>query len=120
VIRLNEIDRPKELFADLEMCTHNDIDGFVLPMIYTAKDVEEYDRLVSDFEKKRGIKPGHFLFIVIFETPGSMLHASQIAKASTRNHSLVFGHNDYLNLLRGKESAESMINPRGTVVMAAR
>ena len=53
---------------DIEAVAVEGLDGFALPKVYDARDIIQYDALVTHYERRNGLKPGSIEFIVNLET----------------------------------------------------
>ncbi len=120
-VRLNPIES-NMLLDDLKYALHSDIAGFLLTKIYTDEDMVYYDKLMTQYEKKLGIKEGHFKFLPLIETTSAVMNVYSIAKASERNIAVCFGGEDFLNDLVGlhKEPPRAFDYPRASIALAAR
>ena len=121
IIRLNSIES-KLLFDDLICALHEDIDGFMLTKIYTAADVDYYDKLITQLEHEHDIENGHFRFLPLIETTSAVMDVYNIAKASHRNLALCFGGEDFLQDLEGLhgQPPKAFDYPRAQIAIAAR
>lgn len=120
-IRLNSIES-KLLFDDLLCALHEDIEGFLLTKIYTAADVDYYDKLITQLEHEHDIENGHFRFLPLIETTSAVMDVYNIAKASKRNIGLCFGGEDFLQDLEGLhgQPPKAFDYPRAQIAIAAR
>ncbi len=120
-IRLNPIDT-LDFVNDIDEVTIADIDGFMPSKIENAKDIEFIDKLLSFYEKKKGLAVGKFKLTPLIETTKSLENIHEIANASERLVALCLGGEDYLNDLGSvytyQESA--LVYPRAILVNAAR
>lgn len=71
------------------------VDVVVVPKVYTADDVRYVDRLLTGVEKARGLPVGRIRLEVLIESAKALLRAEEIAAASPRLASLIFGIADY-------------------------
>lgn len=95
-VRINAIDTPfayKDITKVAEACGGR-LDSIVIPKVNNAGDVHFADRLLDGIEMSTGIKNRIGLEPSI-ETAEGMENISQIAAASDRNRTLVFGIADY-------------------------
>jgi citrate lyase beta subunit/acyl dehydratase len=120
VIRINALVDSEDLQRDLEVCGIEGITGFVLPMVDTAADVERFEEMLVLCEESRSLPVGTFKVIPLLETPSGILHAEPIARASSRNIALGFGHADLMNITESVNSTGALLVPRTIVVLAAR
>ena len=121
VIRINELGT-ESLHADLTLLDCPGILGLIPPKVSSAKDLKEFDRLVTEKEKEYGLVPNSISFIPLIETAGGVLHVNEIAGASVRNIAIGFGGEDFLDSVWGvhDEPPKAFDVPRAMVVMAAR
>lgn len=107
---------------DLESVACEEVDGFILPKIYRADDVIWFEVQLARKEKDLGLPAGHFDVIALMETPEAIQKAHEIAYASSRIIGLLFGHADFLVMMRGSKGSDArgILVPRYLVSMAAR
>lgn len=120
-IRLNPIES-NMLEEDLKVSMHENVTGFMLSKIYTAKDMEYYEDLISNKENDLGFDEEKFVFLPLIETTAAVLDVYNIAMSSKRIVGLAFGGEDYLNDLHGKhgEPPITFNYPRAKIALAAR
>ncbi|MDV7088956.1 HpcH/HpaI aldolase/citrate lyase family protein [Rhodococcus opacus] len=66
---------------DLEVVAVEGVDGFMLPKTYGVEDVVRFDGLVTHFERRNGVAPQTFEFIVSLETAEAYADCDNIARA---------------------------------------
>lgn len=71
------------------------IDVMVLPKIHEATDILFADRLLTQIEQNMGLEAGRIKLEALIESAKGVLHTEQIAAASARLKSLIFGVADY-------------------------
>ena len=71
------------------------VDVVVLPKVQEAADVVFADRLLTQIEQNVGLPPGQIKLEALIESAKGVLHAEQIASASSRLVALIFGSADY-------------------------
>jgi citrate lyase subunit beta / citryl-CoA lyase len=76
---------------DIEAVTVEGLDGFALPKVYDARDIIQYDALVTHYERRNGLKPGSIEFIVNLETAQSYANCEALIAASPRVATLFAG-----------------------------
>lgn len=110
-----------ELLKDLTSLTVKGIDGFMYPKAKTGEDIYFIDKLLETVEYEKGIDIGTFKIIPLIETASAVLHAEEIAKASSRVIAIAFGNEDYLTDIQGSNDAEasSLFTARSMIAMAA-
>lgn len=120
-IRLNTISSGM-LMEDLKYTMHENTDGFMFSKTVDEKDMDYYDKLLTQLEIDNNFPVGKFKICPLIETGSAVLRAYQIAKSSTRVVALAFGGEDYLTDLDGlhEEHGTSLLVPRSLIVLAAR
>lgn len=120
-VRLNPLES-NMLSEDLKYVLHSDITGFMPSKIYTAADMDYYDKLITQLEAENNIETGHFKFTPLIETTSAVMDIYNICKQSKRTIAVCFGGEDFLNDLEGlhKEPPRSFDYPRAAIAIAAR
>lgn len=120
-IRLNPLES-NMLSEDLKYVLHKDITGFMPSKIYTAADMDYYDKLISQLEAENNIPIGHFKLTPLIETTSAVMDIYNICKQTKRTIAACFGGEDFLNDLEGlhKEPPRSLDYPRAAIAIAAR
>lgn len=120
-IRTNAIDTGM-LMEDLKYTMHENTTGFMFSKSVDEKDIDYFDKLLTQLERDYGFPEGKFKMCPLIETGSAVIRAYQIAKASKRVVALAFGGEDYLTDLDGlhKEHGTSLLVPRSLIVIAAR
>ena len=100
------------------------IDVMVLPKIHEAADVLFADRLLTQIEQNMGLEVGRIKLEALIESAKGVLHAEQIAAASPRLVSLIFGVADYAGDIGGRSPVREQFAlyhyPKAKTVAAAR
>ena len=100
------------------------IDVVVIPKISEAADVVFFDRLLTQIERNIGLAPGRIKLEAMIETAQGVLHAEQIAGASSRLAALIFGSADYGGDIGARASVREQFTvyhyARAKIVAAAR
>jgi len=101
------------------------LDAVVLPKAETAEDVRALDALVAEAEGRGGVAAGHVGILPLVETARGLLRAAEIAAASPRVVTLVFGSGDYtrdleLPSLRWSAGGAELSYARARLVVDAR
>jgi citrate lyase subunit beta / citryl-CoA lyase len=71
-------------------------DGICLPKVETSAEIKAADDAISDLEAGYGAVKGSVGLHAMIESAKGVLHASEIASASPRMRSLIFGSADYV------------------------
>jgi citrate lyase subunit beta/citryl-CoA lyase len=120
VVRLNELDKQEELALDLQVKYTSKVRAFALPMLRSAADVDAYDKLITQLEKRLGLPSPTFQFFPIIETPEALNNAEAIAKASPRNIAMFLGHADLFGELHSQRNMLNLHTVRMLYLSAAR
>ncbi len=120
-VRLNPLES-NMLSEDLKYVLHENITGFMPSKIYTAADMDYYDKLITQLEAENNIPIGHFKLTPLIETTSAVMDIYNIAKQTKRTVAVCFGGEDFLNDLEGlhKEPPRSLDYPRAAIAIAAR
>jgi len=107
---------------DIDAVACENVNGFVYPMAFSAKDIIAFDAQLSMKEKLLGLPPKYFDIIALFETPASILNLKEIASASDRIVGLMFGSEDFLAEQEGShgQNAKGIELPRHLLAMTAK
>lgn len=97
------------------------VDAVVLPKAESAAEVHLLADLLERAERDSGLTPGATRILATIETAAGVLAASEIAAASARVWTLLFGSADLSNELDVTPTAEGteLLVARSTVVLAA-
>ena len=98
------------LYADLDAAMVAGVTGVLLPMVSSAEQVREADRVIEDFERRRGM-PGVIELHLALETAAGNLHASQMIAASSRVRSVSLGRAHLVMDLRAEPNGELHMLP---------
>jgi citrate lyase subunit beta/citryl-CoA lyase len=93
-IRCNELAEMEELKKDFSLNYSDHITGFWLPMVRSKQDMETYEAMVLEIEKRCRLPIGHFQLVPILERGEAYMNTFEIAGASKRVSALVVGHAD--------------------------
>jgi citrate lyase subunit beta/citryl-CoA lyase len=99
------------------------IDAVVLPKARGPEDVRFADQLLTQIEQSAGLAVGRIRLEVLIESAVGLLAAREIAKASARLDSLIFGIADYagdLGMRQFQEDPTLFHYPRSHIVVAAK
>ena len=124
--RVNGVETPwcyRDLVDVLEAAGKH-VDVVVVPKVRSADDVKFVDRLIGQLEQAMGLPKGKIRLEVLIETAAGLLHAEQIALASPRMASLIFGVADFAGELGARDfrqDADRLFQaPRMQLLAAAR
>lgn len=93
-VRVNSFDST-ELYDDLHAVVVPGLEGIDLPKVNAAREVQIADWLITELERRRGLKPGSVALMATIETALGIGNLAQIAAASPRLRALCFGAADY-------------------------
>jgi citrate lyase subunit beta/citryl-CoA lyase len=100
------------------------VDVVVIPKVRGVGDIKFTDYLLTLLEKKHGLDAGRIRLEVLVETAEAIEAAGEIARASKRTDSLIFGVADYAASIGAPFDARDMWSefqyPRQRIVNAAR
>lgn len=120
LVRINPFDSP---FAqdDLDKTIGVKPDGYVIPKVESAADLQQVDTFLEQAEQTNGWEVGSIKLLAIIETARGVFHLPQIVTASKRLSALMFGSEDLagdMGALRTPEGME-ILYARSAVVLAA-
>lgn len=98
------------------------LDGIVLPMVESARQLVTFDWLLGALERERGLKAGAIDIIPIIETGKGIANARAIAASGTRVRRMAFGAGDYtldMNMQWSLDESE-LEHARAEMVVASR
>lgn len=105
---------------DLEVCVIDGVSALHLARCGTAQEVAAVDGIVSELERERNLPVGQIKLIAMLESPGAVLQAESIARASGRVIGLTLGVEDYATEM-GTQANDALLRPAGLqVIQAAR
>jgi citrate lyase subunit beta / citryl-CoA lyase len=99
------------LYADLSAAVWPGLSGILIPRLESAQEVAEADGLLTQFEDKRGLRPGTLQIIAVLDTAKGNDAALDIARASRRIWGLTLGRADLVMDLRPEPSGELHLMP---------
>ena len=109
-----------EAIRDLEACTVEGVTTLHLALCEGAEQVSAIDSILSELEAERGLPVGGIKLIAMLESPGAVLRAESIARASPRMAGLTLGVEDYATAM-GTSATDTLLRPAGAqVIQAAR
>ncbi len=94
-VRINALDT-EFCFEDIEAVVASGVDGIVLPKVERAADLLMVDWLITNLERKRGLRAGAIDLMPIIETGRGIANVREIAAADVaRMKRLSFGAGDF-------------------------
>jgi len=99
------------LYADLSAAVWLGISGILIPHLESPQEVAEADSLLTEFEDKRGFRPGTLQIVGVLDTANGNDAALDIACASRRIWGLTLGRADLVMDLRPEPSGELHLMP---------
>jgi citrate lyase subunit beta / citryl-CoA lyase len=99
------------LYADLSAAVWPGLSGILIPRLESPRAVAEADSLLTQFEDKRGLRPGTLQIIAVLDTAKGNDAALDIARASRRIWGLTLGRADLVMDLRPEPSGELHLMP---------
>ncbi|MBN2242189.1 MAG: CoA ester lyase [Acidobacteria bacterium] len=121
VVRINGLDSAMGRL-DLAEVVSLRIDGICLPKIEKKEDIHAADAALRAMETRAGVAEGTVRLHAMIESAAGVLHAAEIAAASPRTASLIFGSADYASDIRcrpGQDRMEFLLAMQ-TMVLACR
>lgn len=121
-VRINAIGHQR-MEADLASVVDPGLDGLVLPKVESADEIRMVDSVLRTSESRIGLQLGSVAVLIAIESPVGLMHAFDIASASSRVTGLMFGAEDFgrelgLPTVREKEAAE-LLYARSAMAIAA-
>lgn len=110
------------LKKDIEATVSSNVEGFILPMVRSADDINYLEGLLTKQEKKNNKISREFSIFPLIETAKGLMDINNIVKSSERISGLIFGHEDYLLDIQASSSNDlnNLLIPRTLVAVAAR
>ena len=120
LVRCHGMDDTGGLLLDLDEVAHPAISGFILPMSSRVDEVEAFDDLLTNKEEELGLAKGHFPIHLLIELPEAYLDLADLARASSRIASVMFGREDFMTRFpTGGIKAADLAEARIPLVAAA-
>jgi citrate lyase subunit beta/citryl-CoA lyase len=109
------------LYADLAAAVWPGLSGVLIPHLESPQEVAGADRLLTEFEGKRGLRPDTLQIVAVLDTAKGNDAALEIARGSRRVWGLTLGRADLVMDLRPEPSGELHLMPylMQRLVMAA-
>ncbi len=124
--RCNGLETPwwKDDLEQVLSAVGDKVDVIVLPKIKLANDVRRVDELITVLEKSKGVEPGTIGLEVLIETAAGLIMVHEIARASPRLQTLIFGVADYAADTGARDFRQNQdvlfYYPRARILAAAR
>lgn len=121
IIRVNPLGT-EDLPEDLKLIKDDQIMGIITPKIRDAGNIKAFEALMEFVENRERLKKGSLKLLPLIEKAEAVINVDSIAAASERNIALLFGGEDYLDSVSGKNDCPRHLfdMPRTLIVMAAR
>jgi len=111
VVRINSLETETGQ-RDLAAVVFPGVDGICLPKIEKKEDIEAADHVIRTLESGAGVAQGSIQLHAMIESASGVLNAAEIAAASPRMASLIFGSADYAADIRcrpGEDRTEFLL-----------
>jgi citrate lyase subunit beta / citryl-CoA lyase len=120
-VRINGIDTPF-CYGDLTAIIQSRPTGIMPPKVESADHIKCFDWLIGQLEREAGIPAGEIEMVPLIETGSGVIHAAEIAGASSRLKCIAFGAVDYTLDIGTKLSPEGheLFYARAHIVAASR
>ena len=120
-LRVNPL-QTDDLPEDLKLIKDDQIMGIITPKVKDAGNIKAFEALVDFVEYRENLAPGSIKLLPLIERSEAIMNVDSIAAASDRNIALLFGGEDYLDSVSGKNDCPRHLFDmvRTFVVMAAR
>lgn len=120
LIRINPVGTPL-WEEDLAQTIAARPDGYILPKVESAEQVQTVSARLAELETSHGLVPGSIRLLAQIETAMGVLRAGEIAGADSRLDALLFGAEDLAGDMGARRSREGweIFYARGAVVIAA-
>ncbi len=99
------------LYADLSAAVWPGLGGILIPRLESPQEVIGADSLLTQFEDKRGFRPGTLQIVAVLDTAEGNDAAMEIVRASRRVCGLTLGRADLVMDLRPEPSGELHLMP---------
>ena len=120
LVRCHGMDDAGGMLLDLEAIAHPAVSGFILPMVSRVDEVEAFHDLLTEKESALGLTNGHFAIHLLIEIPEAYLDLADLARASSRVASIMFGREDFMTRFpKGGDQAARLAEAQIPLVAAA-
>ncbi|MGH9784896.1 MAG: HpcH/HpaI aldolase/citrate lyase family protein, partial [Terriglobia bacterium] len=121
-VRINAVGHER-MHADLGAVLRPAVEGLVLPKVEKAEQIITVEQILNRREPQMGVELGAVRLLIAIESPKGLLHAYELATASSRVIGLIFGAEDFgreLGLPFQREGeARDLLYARAAIVTAA-
>lgn len=106
--------------ADLQHTIGAHPDGYVLPKVESAADVQRICRMLDAAERERGWPARGIGLLILVESPRGVLNLREICEADARLQAIIFGAEDYASVVGARRTPEAteVLFARSAVVNA--
>lgn len=120
LVRLNQAKKGMQI-EDITMTVLGKPDGYVLPKVESAREVQQLSHTLLEREIILGIEPGTIKLIALIETAKGVVNLPQIAQADPRLVALMFGAEDLAGSMGAVRSdhGDEVFYARSAVVLHA-
>ena len=120
LVRLNQAKKGMQI-EDITMTVIGKPDGYVLPKVESAREVQQLSHTLLEREIILGIEPGTIKLIALIETAKGVVNLPQIAQADSRLVALMFGAEDLAGSMGAirSEGGDEVFYARSAVVLHA-
>jgi citrate lyase beta subunit len=121
LVRLNPVDENALFQDDLKITIDAHPDGFMLPKVETAEQIQQIDGFISEAEARNGWESNGIILIALVETALGIVNLREIATASPRLRALAFGAEDLagdMGAIRTPEGREGFYAKSALVLYA--
>jgi citrate lyase beta subunit/acyl dehydratase len=120
LVRCHGLDDAGGMLLDLDAVSHPALRGFILPMVSRVDEVESFDQLLTEKERELGLQRGHFAIHLLIEIPEAYLDLADLARASSRVASIMFGREDFMSRFpKGGNQAAHLAEAQIPLIAAA-
>jgi citrate lyase beta subunit len=122
LVRINQIIPGWIHTRDIEVTINSKPDGYVLPKIESAEQVQEISRMLTAAEERNGWELGGIKLLAIIETGRGIVNLKEIVESDSRLEALIFGAEDLAGDIGATRTADGyeVFYARSAVVTHAR
>jgi len=121
VVRINSMNTEYGR-ADIDVVARGKPDALLLPKVHHVQDIIDYDRHLTQAEKRAGLPSESIGLIALIESPMGIVRIDSIAQGSPRMQGLLFGAADFTSETRGRITSGrlELYYPMMRILLAAR